>query len=74
MNDLHSIYSGDRRKRVVFYANADGTFGFREECYSHEPLEECWLPRLWPDSRADSLDTAIAEATSRVAWLAKEQA
>jgi hypothetical protein len=71
MDVLRTIYSADRQQRVVFYANADGTFGFCEERYSDDPLEACWLPRLWPDSRSDSLDTAIAEATSRVAWLAK---
>ena len=73
MEVLHLNYSGDWLKRVAFYANADGSIGYCEERYSDEPLEQCWLPGLWPDSRSVNLETAIAEATGRVAWLAKNR-
>jgi hypothetical protein len=73
MEVLHSIYSSDRQQRVVFYANADGSIGFREERYSDEPDERCWISGLEPGSRLENLAAAIAEAACRVAWLAKDR-
>ena len=73
MQDVDTIVSKDGQKRVVFCLNADSTYGFRHERWSEEPLEHCWVPSAWPDSRCDSLEEAKREAAGRVGWLTKEK-
>jgi hypothetical protein len=68
MQELRTIYSREGRQRVIFYRHADETVGFVEEVWSDEPFENCWLPRQWPDSHCDSLETALREAAGRIEW------
>ena len=70
MHEIRTILSADRHRRVVFFRNADDSVGFREERWSADPLELCWVPEIWPDSHSDCLEIAIREATGRVPWLA----
>jgi hypothetical protein len=67
--DERFAYSPDRTSRVVIYPNADGSFGFRDEVWSDEPTERCWVPRLWPDSHCDTVESAMREAAARIEWL-----
>ena len=67
---LQTFYSSDRQRRVVIYGRQNGSFGFREEKWGSEPLEQCWLPALTPKSFCDSADTATQEAAGRIPWLA----
>lgn len=71
IDDVHEAYSRDRLRRVVFYKNPDGSFGFREERWSEEPEEKCWFAIRWPDSRSDTLERAIGEASGRIDWFAE---
>jgi hypothetical protein len=70
---LYEIYSNDRTRRVVFYANGDGFVGFVEEAWSGEPLERAWIGRRWPHSHCETLDAAIKDASGRIDWLTISQ-
>jgi hypothetical protein len=60
-------------RRVIVFRRENGTYGFTEEHFSDEPLEQCWIPQR-PDSESfcDSEETAVKEATGRVDWLAMQ--
>lgn len=67
---IRTLYSSDRRRRVTIFRRDDETFGFREDQYSTEPFENCWIPgRNDSESFCDSEDTAIREAIGRIPWL-----
>jgi hypothetical protein len=69
INVCQIIDDGEGRCRVVFYQNPHGSFGFREEHWSDDPMANSWVPYFWPDSHCNTLERAVAEATSRIDWL-----
>lgn len=67
-NALRTIYDSHIERRVCFYRNTDGTFGFLEWTFSL--AEDSWLPtRIGQGSRVSTLDDALREAKGRVDWL-----
>lgn len=66
-----TIYDAAQKRRVVLFRRDDGTFGFQEERFSSDPLEQCWLPFVERRSecRCDSLESAMREARGRIDWL-----
>ena len=67
------IYQHDLERRVCFYKNSDGTFGFLE-CKFLE-LEDSWAPtRVGQGSRLSTLEDAVREAHGRVPWLSSAAA
>jgi hypothetical protein len=65
---LKTIYDCDLKKRVCFYQNSDGTFGFLEWKFWAE--EDSWAPtRIGQGSRLSTIEDAIREARVRVEWL-----
>jgi hypothetical protein len=67
-----TIYDQDKQRRVTIFQNQDGTFGFEEDYFSDDPLEQCWVSKCFPGSRCGSLDEARREVHGRVAWLKEE--
>ena len=68
-NALRAIYDSDLERRVCFYRNPDGTFGFLE--WSFCDKEDSWVPtRVGQGSRLSTNVDAVREATGRVSWLA----
>ena len=71
MTVVKSITSADRTRRVEIYQRANGTFGFRDLRWL--PEEGSWAPAgRYAESLSDSVGQALAEARTRVAWLASE--
>lgn len=63
------IYHREGELRVVFFRNADETYGFREErLWCDEFGAPFWAPARAPDTHCDTLDTAIREAATRITW------
>jgi hypothetical protein len=72
-NAVKVIYQHDLERRVCFYKNSDGTFGFLEWKF-FEP-EDSWAPtRVGQGSRLSTLEEAVREANDRVAWLSSAPA
>jgi len=68
-NAIKVIYDRVLERRVCFYRNSDGTFGFLEWKFCDE--EKSWAPtRIGQGSRLSTLEDAIREAMGRVDWLA----
>jgi hypothetical protein len=66
---LKVIYDSDLERRVCFYENSDGTFGFLEWSFGYE--EDSWAPtRVGQGSRLSTIEDAVREASGRVGWLA----
>lgn len=56
--------------RVIIFQRSDGSFGFEDQRYSDDPLEQCWIPRgRYSVSYCDSAERAVSEARGRVDWL-----
>lgn len=69
---VRTLWSTDRKSRVIVFRRTDGTFGFLEERYSDDELEKCWIPYFGEtESFCATEDIAMREATSRIAWLAE---
>jgi hypothetical protein len=69
---VRTIYSPDRRRRVIIFYRADGTYGFEHEHYSSEPREQCWIYGLkQSETRCPTEQIALRECISRVDWLAE---
>jgi hypothetical protein len=56
---------------VIIFQREDGSFGFEEECYSDDPLEQCWIPQTHRRSApyCDSFEIVMREARGRIDWL-----
>ena len=68
-NALRAIYDSALERRVCFFRNSDGTFGFLEWSFSDK--EDSRLPtRVGQGSRLSTIEDAVREATGRVGWLA----
>lgn len=73
------IYSKDRKRRVIIFQRSIGsfgekTFGFEEQYFSDEPLEQCWCPLSQvPLSFCETEQIAVREARARVVWLAEDE-
>ena len=68
-NALKAIYDSDLERRVCFYRNSDGTFGFLEWRFCDK--EDSWVPtRVGQGSRLSTIEDTVREATGRVGWLA----
>jgi hypothetical protein len=72
-NALKVIYQRDMERRVCFYMNSDGTFGFLE--WQFFESEDSWAPtRVGQGSRLGTLEDAVREANDRVVWLSSATA
>jgi hypothetical protein len=66
---LQIIYDDDLGRRVSFFENSDGTFGFLEWKFA-EP-EDSWIAtRGGQGSRLSTLEDAVREASMRIECLA----
>jgi hypothetical protein len=66
---LRTIYDSSVERRVCFFRNSAGTFGFLEWEFCDE--EDSWVPtRIGHGSRLSTMEDAIREARGRVDWLA----
>ena len=70
MTTVQTIYDEDHKRRLIVFQRSDGTFGFREERFSAEPMEVAWMA-LSLDSvcRCDTVERVLTEARGRVPWL-----
>ena len=67
---VRTRYSTDRSRRVTIHRRDDGTYGFCEEQFSDDPVENCWIPcRGHTNSFCSSEEIVIREAIGRVGWL-----
>jgi hypothetical protein len=67
-NALKVIYDSGLQRRVCFYGNSDGTFGFLECSFCDE--EDSWAPtRVGHGSRLSTIEDALREAKGRVGLL-----
>ena len=66
---LKAIYDSDLERRVYFYRNSDGSFGFLEWSFSDEE-DSCFPTRVGQGSRLSTIEDAVRDATGRVGWLA----
>jgi hypothetical protein len=65
---LKAIYDSDLERRVCFYRNSDGTFGFLG--WSFCDKEDSWVPtKIGEGSRFRTIEDAVCEAAGRVGWL-----
>ena len=71
MTTVRTIADETRKRRLIVFRRDDGSFGFEEEWFSDEPLEMSWIPfGRYSVCRCDTEERALAEARSRVGWLA----
>ena len=67
---LRTISHADGRRRVHIIDRGDGTYGYREEYFSGDPDERCWVSlRQFPLTVCDSAERAEREARAGVPWL-----
>jgi hypothetical protein len=58
------------KRRVEIYRRPDGSYGFCDLRW--DEVESCFVPSgRYSESVTQSMDEAVAEASSRVEWLAK---
>ena len=72
MKTVQTIYDVTMERRVVFFECDDGSFGFEEQRFSHEPLEMCWIPvgkPPHPSSHCDTVAQASFQACGHIHWL-----
>jgi hypothetical protein len=70
---LETIYSSDRKRRIVIYKRDDGLFAYREEYhwindYDKDRPFEGWAKLPPGRSYFASLDVARREVIARVGW------
>jgi len=65
------IYSRDRLRRVEVFRREDGSFGFKEDWFSGDPLERCWINYAvrHSESFCPSEQIVLREVVGRVGWL-----
>lgn len=64
------LVSDDGKHKVELFRRENGSYGFRVLRWSDEPAERCWVPfGRFSECFAPVLETAEAEARSRVEWL-----
>jgi hypothetical protein len=68
--ELKEIYDSEKKRRVIIYRNNMGTFGYKQEYFSEDPFEMCWIP-TGRDMVGfyDSQERAEIEARSNIDWL-----
>lgn len=60
--------------RVIIFQREDGSFGFEDQKFSDDILEQRWIPRgRYSECFCDSAETAAREARSQVDWLANPE-
>ena len=67
-----SIVSADSYFRIEFFCRNDGSYGYTDLKNSGTHENPIWVEYANSSSRFDSIETARAEASGRVAWLKKE--
>ncbi len=73
MTTIETIYDDAKKRRVVLFCREDGSFGFSEERFSDEPLEQAWIPAgRYSACRCDTIERVLPEARGRVSWLAEK--
>ncbi|QDT51373.1 hypothetical protein Pan258_54620 [Symmachiella dynata] len=74
MTIVQTIYDLKNSRRVNIIQRPDQSYGFEEESLSDDSLEMCWFTvGKYSTSRCDTKERALAEALSRVSWLADVQ-
>jgi len=74
MKRVETIYDQTKVRRVIVFARDDGSFGFQEERFSDDPMENAWLPfGRYSITRCDTAARALAEARARISWLGHAQ-
>lgn len=70
---VRTIYSRDRLRRVEIFQRDDGSFGFKEDRFSDDPFERCWIDFAVRHSESFCPSEAIAlrEVIGRVDWLSE---
>jgi len=69
VKDLTSV---EGLQRLEFFRRPDDSYGYRELTRHIDEAEPTWRSVALSASRFDSLETALAEAQSRVKWLRRE--
>lgn len=72
--EIEIVSSSDGTRRVVFYWRDSGTFGFREEYRTNQPVEDTWAIGRHPDLKCASLEMAKQEAAVHLEWFANLRA
>jgi hypothetical protein len=63
------LMARDRKHKVEIFRRDNGSYGFTALRWSDERTEMCWLPfGRYSECFAPDLETAEAEAKSRVEW------
>ncbi len=71
--DIKEIYSVDRKRKVVIYKSADGSFGFEPMKYITDDFGDSWIPYgQYSMCITDSAESAEREARGRCDWLAED--
>ena len=70
---VRTIYSRDRLRRVEVFRRDDGSFGFKEDAFSDESFEQCWIDYAvrHSESFCPSEQIMLREVFGRVGWLTK---
>ncbi len=68
---VRTIYSRDRCRRVEVFQRDEGSFGFKEDAFSDEPFEYCWIDYAvrHSESFCPSEQIVLREVVGRVEWL-----
>ncbi len=68
---VRTIYSRDRLRRVEVFKRDDGSFGFKEDAFSQELFEHCWIDYAvrHSESFCPSEQIVLREVIGRVGWL-----
>ena len=68
---IKTFFSRDKLHRVLIVQRPNGHYGFEEEYFSQEPLEQCWVRTgQYPLAICDTPELAEREARGRVDWMA----
>lgn len=68
---VRTIYSSDQLRRVEIFRRDDGSFGFKEDHFSNDPFDRCWIDYAVRHSESFCPTEAIVlrEVIGRVGWL-----
>lgn len=69
MIPIHILYDADRQRGIVIVQRTTGSYGFREERFSGDPIEQAWIPiGKYSASYSDTACRAVSEARTLVPW------
>lgn len=68
MTPLQVLYDSTKKRRIVIFQRANGSYGFEEQRFSDDPHEMAWIPQCKDaTSICASAELALAEARGRIA-------